>query len=236
MPSRSRIAGHRSRRPRALNRRVVRKSVSVANYKVPRSIGSYRGEFTIRKMRFALNEGATHSMTSASGGLSSDFVYRANDLFDPYAGAGGQQPRTFDQIISMYRNFVVLGSKITVNLGFGSGSATSSDMLLSIIMKDGSAAVGSPQDVLESSRRRYTYITANADRRTLVAKYSWKINGTKDALENHNMWGTAGASPLEQWYYHIIAYCPGGESETAKFTGYIDYTAVFFHAILPTAS
>lgn len=40
---------------------------------------------------------------------------RANDLFDPNYATGGHQPRGFDEFMSIYNEFTVLGSKVKVD-------------------------------------------------------------------------------------------------------------------------
>jgi len=51
---------------------------------------------------------------NAPVGLASYYTYRANDLFDPDATGIGHQPYGFDQMISFFNHFTVIGSKITV--------------------------------------------------------------------------------------------------------------------------
>jgi len=41
--------------------------------------------------------------------------FRANDLYDPVHAIGGHQPRGFDEFMSVYKSYTVLGSKISVN-------------------------------------------------------------------------------------------------------------------------
>lgn len=207
-----------------------------ALYRVPRSVRSYGRECVVRNIRYALAAGDGHTMTSTAGALSTDHVYRANGCYDPYALAGGGQPRFFDQMTEMYRNWVVLGSKITLFLGFGAASSTSSDMQVSIVLKDGSTAVATAKDILEAPRVRTKLMTAGQDNKILTHKYSYKMAGNKSPLDNENLWGTASADPTEQFYYHILAYQPGGGTEAIHFTGWIDFNVIFFHALLPTAS
>lgn len=230
MPPRAK-ARSRTRRP---TRRYT--NPRRALYRVPRTVRSYGRECVVRNLRFALSAGEGHTITSTAGALSSDETYRANGCYDPYAGAGGTQPRFFDQMTAMYRNWMVLGSKITLFLGFGAASSTSSDMQVSIVLKDGSTAVANAKDILEAPRVRTKLMTAGQDNKILTHKYSYKMAGNKSPLDNENLWGTASADPTEQFYYHILGYQPGGGTEAIHFTGWIDYSVIFFHAILPTAS
>jgi len=183
-----------------------------------------------------MNDGDSHILTSTTGTVSTDYVYRANDMYDPYAGVGGNQPRGFDQYMAMFRNFAVLGSKVTINVGYGQASATSNDMLVAIVTQDGSTSITNKNTIRESPRLRYRMCTASNGRTSLSSTYSFKINGVKDVIDNDKLWGTSSSSPTEQWYYHVVAYQPDGNTDTLTFTGHIEYTAIFFHAITPPAS
>lgn len=209
---------------------------SMTRYSVPRSVSSYRGEMVIKKLKFALNLGVAHDLTSSSGAMSPDYIYRANSIYDFYQGTGGHQPRGTDQYLALFRNFAVLGSKITLDLGYGTASATSLDMLCQIITKDGSTAITNHASALEAPRRKAVLITANHDRAKLVAKYSYKINGCEDILDMPSLWGTDSADCSRQWYYHIIGYQPSAGTEHVSFTGVAEFTVAFFHAVQPPQS
>lgn len=43
-----------------------------------------------------------------------NYAYSANSAFDPYQGAGGHQPRGFDQWSQFYNHYIVISSKMTV--------------------------------------------------------------------------------------------------------------------------
>lgn len=233
-----RFNNSRRRRPaRRTNRgRTSFPGRTVAAYRVPRSVGSFRGEYIIRKLKYIGDSGAAFQLNSTSGALATDLTFRANDLRDPNEGGVGGQPRQFDELMALYRNFVVLGSKITLDCSYGTGSSTSNDILVSCILKDGTTAMASAKDVMEHPRNKYIILSAENDRKRLVHKYSWKILGNQAPLDNQNAWGSSGGSPVEQFYYHINAYAPNGTNETASIVLMVEYTAVFFHAIQPSAS
>lgn len=229
--SRFRRPFRRSRRP--FRRFTRRRPVGMPF--VPRSIYSSQKEFIIRKLRFATS--SAQDITSTSGALSGDIVYRANDLYDPLEAAGGGQPRCFDEIMSLYRYFVVLGSKITMHVGYGAGSATSMDITLLCNLKDGTTAFTTAQEALEHPRVKFCTISASNSSKTLVHKYSWKIHGCRDPIDCEDLWGTSSASPTRQWYWHVNAYTNDGTStEAVYYTYVIEYTAAFFHSIEPSAS
>lgn len=226
---------HRRVRRRFGRRRRFHRRANYNN-RVPRSVSTYRGESMVRKLRFSLFGGSSQQMTSTSGALATSYVFRANDLYDPYAGAGGGQPIQFDQIMAMYRNFVVLGSKIVTYWTYGQGSSTSHQMTCAVTVKDGSTSLAGITYVMEHPRTTARLLTAEADKVTAVRKYSWKINGISHPTDETNLWGTASASPTEQWYYHLNAFQPDGNTEDVFVTGYIEFCALFFHAVQPPLS
>lgn len=228
-----RSATSRFRRANTINQ-------SRANRVIPRSVASYRGEIAIRKMRYALGStgGIATSMSSSTGALANSQVYRANDVYDPDYTNAGHQPRGFDQYIAMFRNFMVLGSKIVTTWGYGQGSSTSHDMNVSVILKDGTSVMSDAEDIMEHPRVHYKIMTAEVgDKIRIIHKYSWRLNGIRNPLDNDKLWGTSAAAPTEGWYYHLNAFTnDGASSEIAFFSGYIDYTVAFFHATQPASS
>lgn len=239
-----------ARTSRAVARRPYRRNTTRTRYtgrrpypqtrgyvkRVPRSVAGYRGEAVIRKMRFALYAGASTALTSTTGVLATTQVYRANGLYDPEYTTAGSQPRTFDQYMAMYRQFCVLGSKLTLFFEYGAGSSTSVSMAVSIILKDGVNAMSDTKNIIEHNRNSMKFITAESDKTVMTKKYSWRVHGAASALEDPNRWGTASQDPQEVWYYHVNAWCPSGGTETVWITGYIDYCVCCFQAIQPAAS
>lgn len=224
------------RRRRKTRRFPVTNRSSRPGYRVPASVGAFRGEYLIRKLVYIADSGSSFSMTSTAGALATDLIFRANDLYDPNQHGVGGQPRQFDELMALYRNFVVLGSKVNIDCSYGTGSATSVDMIVSCILKDGTTGLGSAKDIMEHPRNKYVMLTAENDRKRLINKYSWRLAGAKSALDNTNLWGNASSSPGEQFYYHINAYSPSGGTEVANVLIKIEYTAIFFHAIQPSSS
>lgn len=224
-----------SRATRRLYRRRAYRSKQQVKYVVPRGVKGYDQPFRLAKLRYAIADGDAHALQSTSGSLAST-VYRANDLYDPWQSGVGTQPRGFDQLIEMYRNFIVLGSKIVADFSFGTGSSTSVAMTCAVTLRDGTVAMSTPKDIIEHTRTKFKNITAEQDRIRVINKFSWRLTGCSDPLDNNYLYGTGSASPTEQFYYHVNAWCPNNQSETVEFTGFIEYTAIFFHHINPTAS
>lgn len=71
------------------------------------------------KLRYV--ERLAFEMQSATA--PSSYQFRANNLYDPNYGAGGHQPRGFDQFMAQYGEYTVHGATISINscqmYGFG---------------------------------------------------------------------------------------------------------------------
>lgn len=90
----------------------------------------------------------TINMDPEAGGLTSVTTFRANDMFDPYQPTGGHQPRGFDQMMAMYKEFVVIGSKITVQMVPTGTGATNNGIVYGVSLRD-------PSDTIETNYREY---------------------------------------------------------------------------------
>lgn len=188
------------------------------------------------RLRFSLNSGDAHALSSTTGSIAS-FTYRANDLYDPYAGAGGAQPRGFDEWMAFYRHFVVLGSQIVCKFTSPTPNATGEiPMRVAIVLADNSTAPSTTSMIAEHPRSVNKIFGSNMVQ-TLVKRFSAKgFFSVKDPTDSDDLHGTAGASPSEQAYYHVLAFCLNGGSETVLVTGYIDYIVRLLHPTTPVQS
>lgn len=81
------------RRRRPTRRTSMFPGRSKAAYRVPPSVGAFRGEYLIRKLVYIGDSGSSFAMTSTTGALATDHIFRANDLYDPNQSGVGGQPR-----------------------------------------------------------------------------------------------------------------------------------------------
>lgn len=239
MPSRKFTRRRRTRRSRPSLRRgrgygSYKPTNLIATYKNPWQTGS--PNHMVMRMRFSLNEGTGHVLTSTAGAVQ-DYVYRANDMYDPYASAGGQQARLFDQIMPLYRHFVVLSSKIKVNYFYDTGSTSENAMVVALVGRDFTSAISLPEDIQESSRGTWSVLTPAKGIVKLSRRYSYKFFNVKDPSDEDSLHGTVGASPTEQYGFHVCGYSADGSStQTCRFNGHIDFVVKFIHPIQPAQS
>lgn len=191
----------------------------------------------LAKMRFSLNAGLGHAIASSSGAVV-DWVYRANDGYDPYAGAGGAQPRNFDQLMAMYRHGVCVRS--TINLEFFFDAVPSYAMKVGVLLRDSTTSLGaaSQADITESPRRRDAILDPQLGGvRKIRFTYTPKgFFGTKDCEDNEELFFTSGASPSQNAAYHVFGYGMASQTQQCYVTGWIDYTFLLLHPIQPSQS
>lgn len=227
IPNNRRIT--RRRRPMARRGRVMR---------IPRTITP---DSKMIKLRYCL--GAT---LNPGSGETSMLSIKANDLYAPGGGTGAHQPMGFDQIMSLYESFCVVGSKIHV--AFIANSATDASVVG--IATRNSTEVESVQDntgtatnegVLERNHTVWKYMGATdngASPAQVRSKFSTKkffsvpsINSQpNNAFSNTNMslWGSATASPTILGFYNIFC-APFSDTVDTSFRirVTIEYAAVF---------
>lgn len=146
---------------------------------------------------------------NASTGLNAVALFRANSIFDPDFLVGGHQPLGYDQWSVFYDHYVVIGSKINVKFISASTSGTLGSAMCGILLKDNSAQLVEPQNIMEQSNSNYRLMTnQNAGGAVSVsATYSpKKFFGIKDISDNRSLLGSSiNSNPSEEAYYHVYA-------------------------------
>lgn len=175
------------------------------------------------------------TLTSVAGGLSHARAFSANGLHDPDHALGGHQPKGFDQWMSLYAHYNVLGSKCRMRAA-GTGSdafcwgvartaapgemdAKTLPFILECRMNKGYAVSGGYQ-------RSNSMNTASVKSSTYSQKKQFGPNSTgRDSLR-----GQSGANPAEDIMFEPWI-CPSGGALAAVVTGKfiitIDYIVLF---------
>lgn len=162
----------------------------------------------------------------ASAGASAIHVFSANSIFDPDVTGVGHQPMYRDQYAALYENYVVLGSKISVefvNHNTGSGAVVS-------ISGDNDTTIVSAVDTRTEQSNAISAAMAPASKNTLFMNYSpEKHLGTADTDTGIT---ATGSSPTNQWYYGIAAcHIDSTSSLTVYARVIIEYTVKFTELI-----
>ena len=192
----------------------------------------------------------TTQINPGSGATAMEHV-RANDLVFPSSGTGSHQPMGFDQIMSLYERFCVVGSKINVAFIINNtGAAADSRPPTAIVgvalrntdidesVQDNTASQLN-EGLLERNRTQWKYLNSQANGgaiKTITHKFSTKkffhlksINDSAgNARDEGSCWGLASSSPTTLAYYNVFA-APFSDVQDLSLTVRItvDYTAVF---------
>ncbi len=108
----------------------------------------YRAVLGPKRMQTRLRFSDQLVLDAGAAGAVASFVYQANSIFDPQLGAGGHQPRGFDQYMAMWTNYGVVRSKITVH--FAQDANTNDASICGITVKDDGITSTSIIDNMES--------------------------------------------------------------------------------------
>lgn len=191
-----------------------------------------------RKLRYVSDDLELSPGTAAAVG----HVYRLNGLYDPDLTGSGNQPRGFDQYCNasggLYRNYTVLGARITVQ--FMNLSSTTYTRAILKISRSG-VIDADPIDALEKRIVRTTILgpyTGGSAVKTMSLNWSAKNwFGQKSILSDTDYAGNSGAMPNKQAYLHVMAD-PIGEAGSAGFRAVVkmDFLVCFRTPTLPPQS
>lgn len=180
----------------------------------------------------------TNIKLDAGAGATTSYGFRSNDCYDPDYSGTGNQPYYFDQLMQMYNQFVVVGSKITI-MPFG---ATGVGHYTIVGLYGDSDTTARPATLVESMEAPNTkWIgVGNGDQnpRRLSLTYSAKKVHGKDVINNVDLIGTATASPTQQDFYRIFVGCPNSDTDpgTVSINVVIKYTVLLKDRIDPATS
>lgn len=212
------------------NGRKRRRKLPLLRSPIPKS--------TIAKLRYAAVEDRVFGAIIAQD----DYVFCANDCFDPDYTGSGHQPRGFDQYMSMFDHFTVVGSKITVTATNTSSTVASTPIVVGLALTDNNASITTAwEDMMERSdimTRTLAHPEGSKASATVWNKFSAKKFFTRgDVMDDPNLKGTAGASPYERAWYHIVLATPTIVADrTVNLNVLIDYIVVFSEPKLPASS
>lgn len=146
--------------------------------------------------RFTLNPSA--------GGIMDTIIFRANSLYDPNAGVTGTnaQPRGFDEFMSLYDRYQVLGAKIVVTFANRDNNHAN---IVSLSLRSSVSTPASIRDYMESGNSKWKMLTPENGSRG-SSTLAMKVNPNKYLNETRysdNVKGTVGTNPDTICYWHL---------------------------------
>lgn len=132
------------------------------------------------------------------------YFFRASDVYDPNYSSAGHQPHGFDQWMTFYNHFTVIGSKITAK--FISNSTGVNVCWVGVNTQSDANITQNSTLMRENGQGTWKYMTGESDKPIVVhKKFSAKrFFGTKNIIGEDSYKGSASASPQENAYYAVM--------------------------------
>lgn len=181
------------------------------------------------------------SVNPSVGGIPGVYVFNASSCYDPDFTGIGHQPRGFDQWMSMFDHFTVIGSKITVQYAI-QGQTDDRSLLCGLNLKDGATAYTDKNDYMEGRNVTSRLVAGGGagDARTCKLGLTYspkKFLGISKALANQAIKGSASSNPTENAYFHCwVAPTGTADLDTLALQVVIDYLVVFTEPKNPSQS
>jgi len=139
------------------------------------------------------------NISSTTGPQS--YVFHANSVFDPYAGIGGHQPLGFDQWMTFYDHFCVLGSKMTAR----HSSSSTIPIRCALGLRDGNSITSDADLFCERANTSYGVYQGSGGK-PLVLKKGFgakKFFSVSNPNSDDIFKGTATLNPSERAYFAV---------------------------------
>ena len=153
-----------------------------------------------------------NSLTITAIAIAGNYFFTANGLFDVNVSGTGHQPMGFDQMMLLYEQYTVVGSKINVSILTGSSVAVRAGVYLS----PDTTSITDPLRLVENG-----LITTKPQAGNLVAgyikdyalncdvaKYFGRNPSKRGLVDDVTLSGTVAANPTEQVYFAVTAWDP----------------------------
>jgi hypothetical protein len=159
--------------------------------------------------------------------------FRGNDLFDPDVSGVGSQPYGFDQLMSLYGKFRVLGSKLTVwASSVGTTAGTQSYEMILVPTASGVAFTTTEDaSVAPYAKWRLNQGLSNPAAFLERSITTSKIEGIPESRvrDDDTYSGDASTSPTSQWDWQIITQAIDRSSNLSCFAYVsIEYDVEFY--------
>jgi len=187
----------------------------------------HRGPLPVKlfaKLRFF----ESYSITGAVGVAAR--VFRPFSLFDPDFTGVGHQPRGFDQIMLMYREYRVM--KCYMTCVFHAPSGTLDRTLVGIAARRDNTVSVDPRDYVENGGK-WSILQNNGDKITMrIAINIPKFLGIDKPYSDNTLAGTASTNPADGVYFHVwTRSATGGTAANINFSAKLTFMSVFTEPI-----
>lgn len=152
---------------------------------------------------------------SSSLGITGNYQFQLNSIYDPNYTGGGHQPLGHDQWAQFYKTYKVLGAKITARFMWNSSATVGQAHRCGIVFdKDHSYSVNAAAEVVEKLHGKCSKIlhSNSRDSQTVTCYYSGRKAWGKD-FADHGHKAPFGSSPTVPMFATVwVAPIDGGSS------------------------
>lgn len=162
------------------------------------------------------------------GGTCAVQVFSANGLYDPDITGTGHQPIGFDQYMTMYDHYTVIGAKIRV---FFENTDSTYSQLCGISIQDNATASTDSRVYIENGATKQKFMSVKGSSRDVVTLTHQvgigKFMGRRSILTEDDFRGDVSSNPTEQVYFHVWASPQAAaDSANVNLIVQIDYIAI----------
>jgi len=187
-----------------------------------------------RKLRYAED----NITLGAAAGVISNYIFRANDLYDPDVTGTGHQPMGFDQMMVFFDHFIV--ERATIRVRFVNNNMVNSTVYTRVDGNNG--AVSDPVVLLETGGCVTQVVAAsgNASGNTTltqsvdVAKYHGVHTSALTSMDS--LQGSIASSPTDGIYFHVGCWDQKGSTSSVLAAVVIEFDAIFTEPRTPSLS
>lgn len=157
--------------------------------------------------------------------LGDNWTFKINSAYDPDAAVGGHQPKGYDQWMSLYNKYTVVGAKYKFTFTWDSAAmATTPGEFITILNRDSVPTGGWSNYIETNGGTGTTVLPADLTAvRTVQGTFSTKkFFNLSEIRDNHSIQGTITGDPA--WIAYLIFYTrdfTGGVSAN-EFTAKVD--------------
>lgn len=209
--SRKTASPYRSFLPRSAN--------SVVAVPRPRSFPAYTDTCLRYVDQISLN---------ATAGLTDNWLFSANGLFDPNVTGVGHQPMGFDEWAAIYSKYRVLKSKLTITFIPYPVTTIDGQSVAGVRTQNSNSLVTNLQRNMEQPNSFYTFLGGDLGAKTLTC--FWNINQLASMTDEASLSSDTTANPVQDEYFSVYTghvdstTDPGNVKAIVK----IEYTVRFF--------
>lgn len=145
-------------------------------------------------------------LNPAIAGLAADQVFNITSLYDPNFTGTGHQPTGFDQMMALYRNYLV--TKVNAHVIF-QNTDSSNESLCCLHINDSTTSLTDIRVAVENGRCVYNMIGKAGSSRDItnlvISADIAKERGVKDLKDSPDYRGSVTSSPSASMYMHVLA-------------------------------